>query len=740
MANHGLSRGRQQHQPPPLSCTMPKERRSLSVDNELKREPAPQSVVRRELNLSTTMNEDFTSAPKRRSRVTELREKFENLNSTDNTTRGTIRSLRPSTPVRITIAEPSNLISPSADKPNKIPARTPWKHQSAISPIHESIHITSDSNNCQDPKIEHSGDGLSPNPKDCNVIKPPISLKRYEEVYETEVTFIKKLQVFSYVLPGILEGKRTTNDKVVPSFINIYEPLQLILEKLYLFHSQMILPHMEDYKTGKRTDNMWTIVKDQFLNIEKLYTEYFITYAGIQAELKKLCEDSSLLKTAMLECQTHLGNLYPIDELNCANLRLVRYILLMENHIKHLGENSSEGDHLRSIHRELTHIALRCEDKLFISPTQVNKLKTRLGSKSEHFKDEQLIWHGLLRRRSSYKYNGIDQLYVILLSHYILVCKESGDKLELKRQLLIKNVTIDSIKNEQSVLSSFNSKNARQYGNILFLFRVHTIEKSYEFFVNKEQDRQKWIDKIKQAIDEFTKRTSNTKVQCLDKQGLDIRATTAVNDNNITRCQICNNRVIKKLIPPEQHCHSCDRCICDLCAKNELLLQLCHKKDGVHACSTYFTGITKNSIPITKLPRDPNKTILFGDFYYASLRSMIWIDLQEDHHLHIYTTKLDQMKNFSINLPDLREISFNKETQTFILNTNKSTYEFTIKLNHELILQDDEYINKNMKNITNKLLFYSDLWHNSMELARLKTIPSWYTRKRDSADSGISAI
>ncbi|CAF4264750.1 unnamed protein product, partial [Adineta steineri] len=228
--------------------------------------------------------------------------------------------------------------------------------------------------------------------------------------------------------------------------------------------------------------------------------------------------------------------------------------------------------------------------------------------------------------------------------------------------------------------------------------------------------------------------------QCLDKQGLDIRATTAVNDNNITRCQICNNRVIKKLIPSEQHCHSCGRCICDLCAKNELLLQLCHKKDGVHACSTYFTGITKNSIPVTKLPRDPNKSILFGDFYYASLRSMIWIDLQEDHHLHIYTTKLDQMKNFSINLPDLREISFNKETQTFILNTNKSTYEFTIKLNHELILQDDEYINKNMKNITNKLLFYSDLWHNSMELARLKTIPSWYTRKRDSADSGISAI
>jgi hypothetical protein len=45
-----------------------------------------------------------------------------------------------------------------------------------------------------------------------------------------------------------------------------------------------------------------------------------------------------------------------------------------------------------------------------------------------------------------------------------------------------------------------------------------------------------------------------------------------------------------------------------------------------------------------------------------------------------------------------------------------------------------------MKNSDTKLIFYTNLWFEAIQLARSTTLPNWYIRKRDSADSGISAV
>jgi hypothetical protein len=43
-----------------------------------------------------------------------------------------------------------------------------------------------------------------------------------------------------------------------------------------------------------------------------------------------------------------------------------------------------------------------------------------------------------------------------------------------------------------------------------------------------------------------------------------------------------------------------------------------------------------------------------------------------------------------------------------------------------------------MKNSDTKLIFYTNLWFEAIQLARSTTLPNWYIRKRDSADSGVS--
>ncbi len=96
------------------------------------------------------------------------------------------------------------------------------------------------------------------------------------------------------------------------------------MEKLYKFHSGVILPNIEQCKTGHRTNNMWTIFQDHFQTIEELYKAYYITYDENQHELDRVCRDNPLINKAMLNCQVYLENLYPINELNCANQRLLR--------------------------------------------------------------------------------------------------------------------------------------------------------------------------------------------------------------------------------------------------------------------------------------------------------------------------------------------------------------------------------------------------------------------------------
>ncbi|CAF1168020.1 unnamed protein product [Rotaria sordida] len=585
--------------------------------------------------------------------------------------------------------------------------------------------------------------------KEFDVKQKTSLLKCLDEIHTTEEKYVKKLYVLSFKVIHYVKETCQKDENLLNTFNNIYKPLLDTIKRLYKFHNEYILPDMTQYKTGHRTDNIWSIFIEHFQTIENLYKEYYIVYDENQQKLERLCATNSLIHEAMLQCQVHLGNLYPIAELNCANQHLLRYILLLKSYMKQLDKDSSDYDHTCFVHDELTCIAERCEEHLAISPTQLNKLKLRVDNKLECFEKQQLLWHGSLKKQSPRKHTDIVQYYIILFSECILVCGESGNKLEIKRQLSLKNIRIEIIERERLASASTNSTNIQQLSPISYYpFRVNAIEKSYEFLTDKESDREKWVNKIRQASEDFKRRNSIIEIrQSFHRsygQQLGTRAPLWVNDIDVTRCQICHNRFGSKLIPSRRHhCRSCGRCICGSCSTKKLILKYCNKQGEVRVCDLCyrnFTGIDRNPSTCQKITRDENKTILFGNFRLFPLKPIIWIELQEDYQLHIYGGKLDQVEDFSINLSELINILFIQETQTFILNGKDKTYRLSMEINHQIIYPKNDYIDKNIQNTNNKLLFYANLWHGTMQLARLKTTPVWYTRKRDSADSGISNV
>ena len=169
----------------------------------------------------------------------------------------------------------------------------------------------------------------------------------------------------------------------------------------------------------------------------------------------------------------------------------------MKTYLKYLDKEHEEYRETSEIHDQLDRIAVTCEEGLVTSPNQLNELCKRLENRSK-LADVQssLIWHGRLKKQSPRLRTDIIQRYVIVFHDRILVCKEESTKrLEVKRELSMKNLTLEIVNDERMPNSTIN----------YFRFRVNAVEKSYEFLTEKETDRDVWIRKIQDAINKFNR-------------------------------------------------------------------------------------------------------------------------------------------------------------------------------------------------------------------------------------------
>ncbi|CAM4746628.1 unnamed protein product [Rotaria magnacalcarata] len=572
-----------------------------------------------------------------------------------------------------------------------------------------------------------------------------------EEVNATEKTYVNILYVLSVKLSAEVKNTCDKDDNLILTFNNTYKLLLGTIQQIYQLHYGMIAPELEEYITGQRTGNMWSVLEKNFKVIEVLYKNYYVNYSDIQGKLDELCRNNPLINEAMIKCQTYLSNLYPITQLNCPNQRLLRYILCMKTYLKYLDENSAEYKHTRSIHDELDRIAGRCEEELLISSTQLNELKERLDNKFECFKEQRkLMWHAPVKKVSPRRHADIAQRYMILFSDCILVCsEESGRKLEIKRELSMRGITIDVVQTGRpfTVPSSDPQANPTTY----YQFRVNAVEKSYEFLVEKESEREIWVKKIRQVTDAYNNRIQATEMRQSIQQQLEesqpgTRAPIWVNDVDVSRCQNCNNRFRTTIILSRRHhCRCCGRCVCGSCSTKKLTLEYCKTEADVRVCDTCytrFTGhvLTKNSSIWPKATRDVDRTILFGDFRSVSSGTIVWIALQEDFQLHVFGAKLDEAEDYCIILSDLRDLQFEADTRKFELKEITKNHSFAIDSNHQITYPKSDFIDEQLKTVDSQLTFYANLWYETMQLARSTTLPDWYIRKRDSTDSGVSNV
>jgi hypothetical protein len=144
-------------------------------------------------------------------------------------------------------------------------------------------------------------------------------------VYTTEKTYVGILYILSVKISSEVKRICGKDDGLVVLFNNTYRPLLGSLQSIYKLHYDVILVEFEKYITGHSKENIWTVLGTNLKVIESIYKDYYVKYAEVQGKLDDLCKRYPSIHEAMLQCQTYLGNLYPLTQLNCANQRLLRY-------------------------------------------------------------------------------------------------------------------------------------------------------------------------------------------------------------------------------------------------------------------------------------------------------------------------------------------------------------------------------------------------------------------------------
>ena len=74
--------------------------------------------------------------------------------------------------------------------------------------------------------------------------------------------------------------------------------------------------------------------------------------------------------------------------------------------------------------------------------------------------------------------------------------KVRGKKFDVKRQISIESLVVESLEDRRTISN-----------NIYYPFRMKFIEKTYEFLVEREVEREKWINKIQKAKENFHQQT-----------------------------------------------------------------------------------------------------------------------------------------------------------------------------------------------------------------------------------------
>ena len=294
------------------------------------------------------------------------------------------------------------------------------------------------------------------------------------------------------------------------------------------------------------------------------------------------------------------------------------YIQLVQELIAATDESDPDFRNLKEVEKMLKETDQKCimVDKSLNRLDKLRNLQSKFEKKQYgggivNFIDEGrvLVHEGMLRKQSKRK--KMHHYHFHLFNDLLLYSEvNASGKFVLHRSMPLVTCRVDALETDVESIR-------------LHKFKVSSAEKSFQVLASNAHERQTWLAKIQDAINE-----------CASKETTLDRTVAAEweTDSNCTTCPICEKTKFN-MIERRHHCRKCGRVVCNSCSQHRVILTNIHATRKSRICDKCYTEIDSDSVNSFKLnlvvqkatflaPRSPGGMDDRNPYCVASLRQI----------------------------------------------------------------------------------------------------------------------
>ncbi|XP_061523421.1 FYVE, RhoGEF and PH domain-containing protein 4-like isoform X1 [Phycodurus eques] len=421
--------------------------------------------------------------------------------------------------------------------------------------------------------------------------------KIVSELLHTEKAYVARLHLLDQVF-----CLRLTEEAGRGSFpAEVVRNIFCNISSIYSFHSQFLLPDLEDCIGHWHECPGLGNVLLQHAPFLRMYADYVSNFDQATELVRIWTERSSAFRNiiediqsqevcASLTLQHHM--LEPVQ-------RIPRYEMLLRDYVKKVPSNNPDYEFAQQSLQTISMAANHSNSAIHKAESikRLLEIYEMVGEEEVVNPTNEFLKEGRLLKLAARNTSAMER-HLFLFNNFLLCCTPKfslvGQRFTVRSRIGVDGMQVQQTANEDHP----------------YTFQVSGKEKTLELQASSEQDRDEWIKVTQDAIDVFQKKNETFKFASKElnaeepAEELGRRAPRWIRDNEVTVCMKCQEP-FNALTRRRHHCRACGCVVCWKCSDNKVALAYdCNKLNKVcKSCYSILTGQRGGRGDSTKRPK-----------------------------------------------------------------------------------------------------------------------------------------
>ncbi|XP_077450301.1 FYVE, RhoGEF and PH domain-containing protein 4-like [Stigmatopora argus] len=433
------------------------------------------------------------------------------------------------------------------------------------------------------------------------------------ELLHTERAYVARLHLLDQVFCLRLTDEAGRGSFPAEVVRNIFSNISSI----YSFHSQFLLPDLEDCIAHWQERPGLGNVLLQHAPFLRMYADYVRNFDQAMELVRIWTERSSAFRNiiediqsqevcASLTLQHHM--LEPVQ-------RIPRYELLLRDYVKRLPASDPDFEFAQKSLQTISMAASHSNSAVHQAESikRLLEIYEMVGEEEVVNPTNEFLREGRLLKLAARNTSAMER-HLFLFNNFLLCCTPKfslvGQRFTVRCRIGVDSMQVQETANEDHP----------------YAFQISGKEKTLELQASSKQDRDEWIKVIQDAIEVFQKKNETFKLASKEPnvtkpaEELGRRAPRWIRDHEVTLCMKCQEP-FNALTRRRHHCRACGCVVCHKCSDNKVALAYDGNKPN-KVCKSCYAILTRQSggsvkRPTSELESYPSSNVINGFLQYG---------------------------------------------------------------------------------------------------------------------------